>query len=111
MSSKKPIPLFERQPPKRCPVCGETSYSPAGIHPQCSMRREDEKRMSRVKHIKRESDGSVATTHDMSAWQKVCPSCHAVQHAKKKECDCGHTFAVRARPLADEENDEENADE
>jgi hypothetical protein len=25
----------------RCPVCGALVYSPAGIHPQCSAKRED----------------------------------------------------------------------
>jgi len=37
MSEKKPLPLAT--PPKRkiCPVCGKSSYSSTGIHPQCSM--------------------------------------------------------------------------
>jgi len=68
------------------------------------MRREDEKRMNRVKLIRSESGDSPSAAQDMNAWQKACPTCEAVQHARKKECDCGHIFAVRARPLADEEN-------
>lgn len=64
--------------------------------------------MSRVRLIKRKSENNsdemTAATQEMNGWQKACPSCHALQHARKKECDCGHTFAVRARPLTDEEN-------
>ncbi len=33
-----PTPVSTRP---RCPVCGTTVYSPAGIHPQCAVRQAD----------------------------------------------------------------------
>jgi hypothetical protein len=44
MSEKKPQPLIPARIRNRCPVCGEVSYSRSGIHPQCSVRKADEKR-------------------------------------------------------------------
>lgn len=40
MSERKPRPLYTpvAQRPL-CPVCGETSYSRQGIHPQCAEKR------------------------------------------------------------------------
>lgn len=49
MSIRKPTPLFELKQVRRCPVCGEASFSRAGIHPQCAQRRADAKRMKRVR--------------------------------------------------------------
>lgn len=43
-ASKKPAPLFVASTPKICPVCGHSSYSSTGIHPQCAAERADEPR-------------------------------------------------------------------
>lgn len=41
--SKKPAPLFViRVNGRICPVCGKSSYSRSGIHPQCELRRADD---------------------------------------------------------------------
>ena len=48
-SRSKPQPLIPARVHKRCPVCGEISYSRAGVHPQCSVRQADEKHDSEVK--------------------------------------------------------------
>ena len=99
MSNKKPRPLNSRPPPNLCPICGEASYSRAGVHPQCSARQADEKRKD---HIKREKLAAEATPisagERISAWQKICPKCKAVQHIRKKICSCGASLESLARP-------------
>lgn len=49
MSSSKPQPLCRRPNPRRCPVCGASSYSASGVHPQCSARQLDADRLKRLK--------------------------------------------------------------
>lgn len=97
MSEKKPDPLIPRQRNERCPVCGEISYSLAGVHPQCSVRQADEKRMNRTKR-ENQVGKPAKPVSDVKPWQRVCPKCKALQHVRKKVCECGHAFAVRARP-------------
>ena len=41
MSEKKPEPMYFPPVRKSCPVCGKTSYSLFGEHPQCSISRAD----------------------------------------------------------------------
>lgn len=100
MSHKKPPPLLPNQSRNRCPVCGEISYSSAGIHPQCSVRQADEAQKDRMKLEKQsEQNGAPAPpSTGVAPWQKVCPKCKAVQHVRKLVCVCGHTFPRKARP-------------
>lgn len=99
MSAKKPQPLISRKTHDRCPVCGEISYSLAGVHPQCAMRQADAKRLQRMKRDKH-TEKTVKPASDVKPWQRICPKCQALQHVRKKTCVCGHTFAIRARPPA-----------
>jgi hypothetical protein len=48
MSEKKPIPYVTQPKRKLCPVCGQSSYSAAGIHPQCSVLQADKSRRDRL---------------------------------------------------------------
>lgn len=41
MNSKKPTPLGETPRRPVCPICGKPAYSAGGVHPQCSMSREN----------------------------------------------------------------------
>ncbi|MEO1999894.1 MAG: hypothetical protein ABGZ17_32020 [Planctomycetaceae bacterium] len=93
MSHKKPQPLITSRTPDPCPVCGEISYSRAGVHPQCAVLQADAKRL---KHSKRVVD--KPKTSKTEPWQKICPQCKTVQHVRKQICTCGHTFAIRSRP-------------
>ena len=43
MSIKKNVPTVATSLGKRCPVCGETSYSRSGTHPQCAQVSADNK--------------------------------------------------------------------
>jgi hypothetical protein len=97
MSEKKPEPLIPPRTRERCPVCGEISYSLAGVHPQCAVRQADEKRMNRTSG--RSRPGVTATPENAAKpWQRVCPKCKALQHVRKKLCECGHSLAVGGRP-------------
>jgi len=86
MTTRKPQPLYDRRKPERCPVCNETSYSLAGIHPQCAVRQADEVRMNRLKLAR-------VPQIEQSVWQKNCPRCQLLRHARKAVCECGHTFS------------------
>jgi hypothetical protein len=99
MSEKRPQPLIPIQVRDRCPVCGEVSYSRAGIHPQCSVRQADEKRKNLIQREKQlAKEQKTATSSGVLTWQKRCPKCNAVQHVRKTVCGCGHYFAARAGP-------------
>ena len=52
---KKPKPLNPEPPQKICPVCGERSYSRAGIHPQCAALQADAKRVREAKMAKEQN--------------------------------------------------------
>jgi RNA polymerase subunit RPABC4/transcription elongation factor Spt4 len=89
----KPQPLFILPQRKLCPVCGATSYSASGIHPQCAMQQADSRRMQKVKHpskARKKATKSTQPTH----WQKACPRCRTVVHVRKRQCQCGHAFAT-----------------
>lgn len=101
MSYKKPQPLIRGRRRDPCPVCGEVSYSLTGIHPQCAARQADARRLERVKRNKKVKVAQKPTIQ-IKVWQKRCPKCRAVQHVRKKVCDCGHTFAHRAAPRESE---------
>jgi hypothetical protein len=100
MSEKKPQPLIPARVHNRCPVCGEISYSRAGVHPQCWMRQADEKRKIRIKREKllAKEEKAPTTASGSAPWQKNCPKCNALQHVRKTVCGCGHTFTASARP-------------
>lgn len=94
MAHKKPSPLIPRQARSPCPVCGEISYSLAGIHPQCAVRQADARRMEEIRSVRLADDAKPAAT--TRTWQKVCPQCGLALHVRKKFCDCGHSFALPA---------------
>ena len=96
MLNEKPKPPIRSSGPNTCPVCGKSSYSAAGIHPQCAVQQVDDLRKAAIK--KKEAGGE--TTKEKAGknkvatgrWQKTCPQCKLAQHVRRKECDCGHKF-------------------
>jgi len=95
MQHKKPPPLVSGSRRPVCPVCGQTSYSRAGIHPQCAVKQADDKRLERIRE--RNRAGSDPPLNIVSgAWQKVCPKCNTSLHVRRKACDCGFEFATKA---------------
>jgi len=48
MSKSKTTPLFSQPNRKTCPVCGQSSYSPEGIHPQCAVAQADAPRKAQL---------------------------------------------------------------
>ncbi len=85
--------LATMPPRKACPVCGQPSYSLAGIHPQCAEYQNDEKRLKKLKAKKAEKVPIVDATP--SAWRKPCPKCGVQVHVRKALCDCGHKFITQ----------------
>lgn len=56
MSEKKPQPIAYRAPGgQQCPVCGKTSYSRNGVHPQCAVRQADAPRQLLLAEERKES--------------------------------------------------------
>ena len=103
MSVKKPPPLIPRRRHEPCPVCGEISYSLGGIHPQCSVRQADAKRVERIKRKAKAKKKTEKSPPARKAWQKPCPKCRTMQHVRKKTCECGHVFAPRPPEAASSE--------
>ena len=89
-NNKRPLPLNPTEQRKLCPVCGEASYSAAGIHPQCAVRQADPNHGNTWAQTKKKKQ--PLKTGDLQSWQKVCPACRAANHVRKKLCDCGHNF-------------------
>lgn len=94
ITNKKPEPLFSSTSRAVCPVCGETSYSCAGIHPQCAMLAADQVRSDRIKAQKR---AEPETPKPLRWHEKPCPKCQAVQHVRKRTCECGYVFQIADR--------------
>lgn len=90
---RKPHPLISTPLRKHCPVCGQVSYSVAGIHPQCCVRQADAKRMEKVQRTAK-SRKPAKTGASLTPWQKRCPQCREIVHCRKSACRCGHNFVA-----------------
>jgi hypothetical protein len=95
--NNRPAPLMATSPVAArpiCPVCGTTSYSRRGIHPQCAQLQADVRRMSKLKSVKRTTEAKSKTSNPLALrpWHKRCPKCRAELHIRKSTCDCGHRF-------------------
>ena len=91
MNQKKPFPLNPSPLRKRCPVCGEVSYSQGGMHPQCAVQLADSRRMKSVKPPAK-SRKPAPKKPVVKAWHKLCPACSGQVHLRRTTCDCGHVF-------------------
>ncbi len=89
--NRKPQPLYSSGNRKCCPICGEVSYSAAGIHPQCAMQQADSERMDKIKSPPKSPKKKLrATNANVKPWQRTCPKCQSLVHVGKQRCDCGH---------------------
>lgn len=95
MSEKRPTPDLGDRDRKRCPVCGERSYSAAGVHPQCSVKKADAERSLKLKEERIADESKAAEATRPTRWQKVCPNCKALLHVRKSRCECGHQFIAK----------------
>jgi hypothetical protein len=93
MSSEKSVIILP--PPARhlCPICGKSSYSLGGIHPQCAMQQADEPRLKRLRAAK--AVAPKPTKAAPQSWQKTCPACGTQSHVSRQRCECGHKFVTR----------------
>jgi hypothetical protein len=95
MHAKKPDPLLIREGKalRICDVCGEVSYSAAGMHPQCAQQQADERRIATIKAEKQAAAQNPAAVPAVSKpWSKPCPKCQRSMHIRKRQCDCGFIF-------------------
>jgi len=89
MNHSKPKVLGPVRP--TCPVCGETTYSRGGIHPQCAVNRADQ--ADRV--VLKARNAALAILPMPQAkkqWTKRCPGCQHEVHVRLATCECGHSF-------------------
>jgi RNA polymerase subunit RPABC4/transcription elongation factor Spt4 len=93
--SRKPLPLYVAPHRKRCPVCGETSYSLGGMHPQCCVRQADAERIRRLKLAV--PVVAAVPPKDRPPWKKPCPRCQRLLHVRRAACDCGYRFTAALR--------------
>jgi hypothetical protein len=98
VNNKRPTPLLLMQSStarRTCPVCGNPSYSRAGIHPQCAQLQADIPRMARVRAAGAAAKAAPTGPEPLNSWQKRCPRCKAALHIRKQTCDCGYEFPTR----------------
>jgi len=75
-----------------CPVCGQTTYSSGGIHPQCALTRADERvRAAQKKAEEKKSKGRAALL-PRQQWTKQCTRCKRQLPARRAACECGFVF-------------------
>jgi len=91
----KPVPLYTAPLRKRCPVCGFTSYSAEGIHPQCAAEQADAERLAEYKRSPKPIEPK--STSGLHAWQRLCRKCKAVVHVRKTICQCGQILTATKR--------------
>jgi hypothetical protein len=96
MNNNKPTPLIIEIGKKVCPVCGQSSYSRDGIHPQCAMRRSDSLRRSQLPAPQKPAAKPFAG-EIVGHWKKFCPVCRRSLHVKKMTCVCGHGFEAPSK--------------
>ncbi len=98
VNQSKPEPLFVGPFRPKCPVCGQSVYSLAGIHPQCAQTQADQSRLSAIKAKAKLAEKAVVPADEiLSPWHKRCPKCRAKSHVRKLTCTCGFTFPVRPK--------------
>lgn len=93
VSILKPVPIVPQTVKKLCPICGKSSYSRDGIHPQCALQRADEPR--NVKNRAAKKKEVKVQTPQQRLWSKKCPGCGIQVHVRLLECSCGHQFGER----------------
>ena len=91
MSEKKPIPIIVERS-RVCPVCGKRSYSAAGVHPQCAMKRADALRKQQQRPDMPPEPPRPARKR---SWDKKCPQCQSLVHVRQKVCGCGYHWPER----------------
>jgi hypothetical protein len=90
MNFSKPKAVGKAMPD--CPVCGKTTYSRGGIHPQCASQRAA--KIVRAAHLEaEEKTGKVAAiAQPRQQWTKQCGKCKRLIHVRCAVCECGFAF-------------------
>jgi hypothetical protein len=56
MDTHKPAPLYAAPNRKVCPICGKSTYSMGGIHPQCAVQQADAPRQRQLAAERKERE-------------------------------------------------------
>jgi hypothetical protein len=70
MNTRKPIPLDVTVERKKCPICGTSSYSLSGEHPQCAQNRADKVRRAAEKATAPDPKLEAARPQPASTWAR-----------------------------------------
>jgi hypothetical protein len=92
MTTKNATPQVQQRGGKLCPVCGKSSYSRDGIHPQCAQLQADQPRQQELADEKKRQAKVKPVKTKQKSWKKKCPKCKLEVHVRLKVCGCGHTF-------------------
>jgi hypothetical protein len=79
-----------------CPVCGKTTYSRSGIHPQCASERADRVAQVARKAALASAPEIVPAVQPRQQWKKQCVRCHRQVPARRAVCDCGFEFPKKS---------------
>uniref|UniRef100_A0A7C2JYF6 Uncharacterized protein n=1 Tax=Schlesneria paludicola TaxID=360056 RepID=A0A7C2JYF6_9PLAN len=90
LAHTKPGPLIPTVSRPLCPVCGVVSYSREGIHPQCAMVAADSVLVSRINA--RKAAEPKPERPPLRRFERICPACQAVQHVRRRSCECGRVL-------------------
>ncbi len=93
MNGKKQTPILTQRETKNCPVCGRTSYSSNGIHPQCAVAQADAPRRQKLLEEKRRLANEKKKGSVRKSTSKKCPDCEQLIPIRTNLCTCGHSFA------------------
>ena len=90
MNYSKPKTIGPTMPD--CPVCGKTTYSRGGIHPQCASEQADRIVRAARKAAEEKEGKLVATVQPRQQWTKPCVRCKRLVPARRSVCECGFAF-------------------
>jgi hypothetical protein len=95
MTKLKPAPLLHVPVSNRanCPICGQSTYSRDGIHPQCAVKQADDARTARLKLKPKPPIAPAAAAQ--KKWSRNCPKCGTQVHVRLAKCACGQVLIRR----------------
>jgi hypothetical protein len=93
--NKKPPPLYLAPVRGKCPVCGHTSYSSTGIHPQCAMQVADRAQLQKLRERRPVETKPVVSTPGPRPFERLCPRCKAIVHVRRIACRCGYELTAK----------------
>lgn len=95
MDVLKPVVVAPQPERTKCPICGQTTFSRGGVHPQCAMQQADAPRIAQLR-AKSHAAAKIEKAKGPIR-KKKCPTCDALHDVGQKVCKCGFRFTVAVR--------------